>query len=315
MKVNLPSIVLLMGPTGIGKTSFAINMSKEYPVEAISVDTGMIYKDMNIGTNKPTKQEQLKLKHNMIDIILPNKSYSVGDFLLDINTNIIRTMSSGKIPLLVGGSMLYFNMIKNGLLSLPYKNFHIRKKVKYILSGKKKHLVNNSSKHCYPVELNKNKIDRQMETYLLTQSAFMHTCGYRIQQFRRKDLINRFNLIPLTIKMSSRFFLNKNIRFRFMQMLEKGFVKEVELLLQKYNVKKSSESMKLIGYREIYRYILSNRNDMNYKNMIDNAVISTRKLVKKQTTFLKTWNNLIELDLEKRKKNDILHEVGKYLKK
>lgn len=317
-KIKNPYIFFLMGPTCSGKTEIAMEISKHFPIEIINVDTAMIYKEMDIGTNKPNKNDQRKIKHYLIDIIKPYEFYSMGNFLLDISNCINKIIKKNKIPLLVGGSISYFNMIHKGLTSLPSKNFLIRNRLFKFFKTNNKSLfydtflsIGNmvSNKDTY---FNKRRIERLMEIYFSTRKFFnkKYICinSDQLEQYS-------YNIIPISIQPKNRFNLNKDIRCRFLEMLEKGFVKEVDSLVSKYKLHENTLSMQCIGYKQVYQYLKNNKCKNSYLNMIHDSITSTRKLVKKQLTLMKKWNNLIKLDLEKKKKSDILETLNKYIKK
>ena len=309
MKIRKPYIIFLMGPTCIGKTNLAIEIAKRFPIEIISVDTGMIYRDMNIGTNKLKIKEQTSHPHYLIDIRNPSENYSIGDFVIDSNIAIRNIIKKNKVPILVGGSVLYFKTLYNGLISLPNRNMLMRKYIQNILSENSCKNLNHKLRKFHNYDLivrNEKQLERLLEIYLLTRKFF------KVRN-KKKNSISSFNynIIPINIKTNNRFLLNKSIKVRFMEMLEKGFVKEVQFLLHKYKVHNKLESMKCIGYKQALSYV---NNECSYKSMIERSIFSTRQLVKKQLNWLNKWNNLIELDLDIKKKNDIFKLISKYFK-
>ena len=316
-KIKNPYIFFLMGPTGIGKTNVALSIGEKIPIEIINIDSSMIYRDMNIGTNKPSLEQQAKVKHNLLDFICPSYSYSAGNFLLDINLCIHNIIRKKKIPILVGGSILHFQIIYNGLVSLPGKNHILRNRVLQISNSFSKNTIERFLKKInnYSINseiLNNNRrIERLLEIYFLTRKFFYAQNNFLVH---RNSYNPMYNIIPISINIHDRFFSNKNIRIRFLRMLEKGFIKEVEILLNKYNLNKNSISIKSIGYKQVYEYINQSKKKNSYRKMVNDVTVCTRKLVKKQLTLIKKWNNLIKLDLEKRKKNDILSTIIQYLK-
>lgn len=282
-----------MGPTAAGKTDIAISLAKKFPIEIISVDSAMIYKDMDIGTGKPTKEELKIAPHHLIDIISPEDSYSVADFCDDCVKIMDTAIINNKIPVLVGGTMMYYKALQHGLSKLPSSTPELRHKLTEELNS-------NGIQHMYeklqkldPVSakrINTNdtqRILRALEVNILTNKTmdnFFETNVKKLDGWAIKNIA----ILP-----SSRQILHESIKERFLKMLEIGFVEEVIELRKKYNLSSDLPSVRSIGYRQVFNYL---DNEYDYEVMVEKATASTRQLAKRQYTWLRSWENLTVFD-------------------
>lgn len=286
-KLNKKFVIFLMGPTASGKSRLAMHLRKYLPIELVSVDSALIYRNMDIGTSKPSSIELLKHPHRLINLVDPSDQYSASDFYHDAMQSIRDIFTMNRIPLLVGGTMLYYHLLLNGISDLPKTNLEIRKKLLYdqTLHGKNflyKYLSivdHESANIIHPNDV--YRIIRALEVYLIS--------GQQISVLKKKkpnifpyDVI-QFACIP------NKVYLHNNIRYRLYHMLHQGLEFEVRKLFYRGDLSIKSPAIRCIGYRHMWLYLL---NDITYHEMIDNIIISTRQLAKKQLTWLKRWKNL-----------------------
>ena len=309
IKIKLP-IFSIIGPTSIGKTQLAFDIEKKYPVEIISVDSAMVYREMNIGTDKPDAKILSNIKHHLVDIRDPNEHYNVGDFYHDAYELIDKLHKKDKIPLFVGGTLMYFNQLYYGLNKLPRGSLSTRE---FINSLAKKYSWE-SLYDCLKkidstsvTKITKNdcqRIQRILEIYILTgktPSSFLSVI---------QPLSKKFNLITVKLLDSNRLRLHKKIEERTKLMFNNGLIDEVINLKKKYNLSIKSQSMKAIGYNQVMRFI---DGELSYDDAINKAIFATRQLAKRQITWLKKFKNAIELDGVSKTPNSFFTKIEKSL--
>jgi tRNA dimethylallyltransferase len=282
-----PSVICIMGPTASGKTSLAIESAKALNGEVVSVDSALVYTHMNIGTAKPDKAEQAGIKHHLIDIISPELSYSVADFIRDVQNAINDILAKGKLPILAGGTMMYFNALINGLNEMPASNPAIRKQIGDMTLNQV---------HCKLREVDaisaqrinqsdSQRLSRALEVYMVSGKSLTHW-----QSLEKKQL--PFNFLQFSIMPQERSTLHKLIEQRFDHMLANGFVPEVEALLARFSLHSDLPSMRSVGYRQVWQYL---RGEYNIDEMRERGIIATRQLAKRQVTWLRGWQDLTQL--------------------
>ena len=290
--------ILIMGPTATGKTKLSIELSKYYPIEIVSVDSALIYKDMNIGTSKPTEEELKLVKHHLIDIVSPLESYSLANFINDSSVLIDDINNRGKIPVLVGGTMMYFNSFINGISKLPLSNLKIREDINNRIIKDGLDVVYDELKqvdYLSSIKINENDIQRiirALEVYYLT--------GVSISKLQLDNKIipaQNLNLLIFAICPQDRGALHERINTRFHNMLQGGLVDEMKFLLNKYpDLSVVNTSMRSVGYLQTLNFL----NDViDYNELLFTGMAATRQLAKRQMTWLKkitTNNNLIVID-------------------
>ena len=307
MEKELP-LITIMGPTGVGKTDLAISLSRLISSEIISVDSVQVYKGMDIGSGKPSKDTLERYPHKLVSFIDPWKSYSTALFILDATREINLCGSSNKVPMLVGGTMLYFRSLLNGISRMPKANQDIRNEIssqarKYGWAFLHKELAEvdpESGKRIHPND--SQRIQRALEVYRVSSET--------MTEWRKRDKGSDFlaskKVIQFAVEPKSRESLREDVKTRFLLMLEAGLVKEVEKLLDLKQMDPKKSSMKSVGYRQICDYL---EGKTTYEEMIINAVNATRQLAKRQMTWLRRWDNLhwvnqdtdVSIDLIKRK--------------
>jgi len=288
----LPKAIFLMGPTASGKTDLAIELTKKLPCEIISVDSALIYKDMNIGSAKPTAAELAQAPHRLIDIIDPAMSYSAADFRADALEHMQAITAAGKIPLLVGGTMLYFKVLLEGLSPVPTSVPEIRQTIEAEAKLRGWESLHQELSLYDPesaARLHKNdaqRVCRAVEVYRLTGKSLTE-----LTQQKGESLpydVSQFAIAP-----TDKAILHERIERRFKLMVDAGFEAEVQALYQRADLHLDLPSMRCVGYRQMWEYL---DGKMDHDEMIFRGVVATRQLAKRQMTWLKSWNDLTWLD-------------------
>ncbi|KTC87389.1 tRNA (adenosine(37)-N6)-dimethylallyltransferase MiaA [Legionella drozanskii] len=289
------TIFCLMGPTASGKTALASELIKSFPFEIISVDSAMIYREMNIGTAKPSPEELLITPHHLIDIIDPPESYSAAQFCEDTVKLVEAIYSRHKIPLLVGGTMMYFHALQQGLSPLPQADDTLRavltqqaELLGWVYMHEQLAQVDpQSALRIHPNDA--QRIQRALEVYHLT--------GKPLSSFWSEQKENQnYHFVNLALFPEDRNWLHTRIEARFEQMLEQGFVYEVAQLLQKWQLPLTCPAMRCVGYRQVIDYLAG---DYNYEILRHKGVVATRQLAKRQLTWLRSWPNSSAFPCEK----------------
>tara|TARA_B100001750_G_scaffold243339_1_gene258375 strand:+ start:634 stop:1575 length:942 start_codon:yes stop_codon:yes gene_type:complete len=308
-KAKLP-IFSIIGPTSIGKTQLAFDIEKKYPVEIISVDSAMIYRGMNIGTDKPNAETLSKIKHHLVNIRNPDEYYSVGDFYKDAHILIKNLHKKEKIPLFVGGTLMYFNQLYSGLNTLPKRCIETRNFIDFLAKkyswGSLHECLKIIDSECIKKisENDHQRIQRNLEIYILTgklPSSFFS---------EREDLAKKFNLITIKLFSENRNDLQNRIEQRTKEMFKNKLVDEVLYLKEKYSLSLKSQSMKAIGYNQAMRYL---DGELSYSEAIIKTIFATRQLGKRQITWLKKFNDAIEVNIKDKLPNSFFSKIEKSL--
>ncbi|ASG68197.1 tRNA dimethylallyltransferase [Francisella halioticida] len=285
------SIYAIAGPTASGKTSLSICIAKNINAEIISVDSSLVYKGMDIGTAKPTLREQADVKHHLIDIIEPTKNFSVADFISSVNKLKKEIWSRNKEVLLVGGTMLYFKGLIEGLSSLPESRSEIRqtleleKKAKGLQSLHEQ-LKRMDSESAQKINSNdQQRIFRALEVIIISGQKYSKL----VRTPKVGGLEEELKLCALVPK--DRSILHKNIELRFKQMLDQGFINEVRELRKNLNLTKNTTAIRSVGYRQAWEYL---DGDIGYDEFIKKGIVSTRQLAKRQLTWIRNWQGEIK---------------------
>ena len=277
-------IISLLGPTASGKTEFAIFLKKIFDLEIISIDSVMIYKEFNIGSAKPDANTLKKIPHKMIDIIEPYEEFSVAKFYKDLMFHINNIHLKGRVPILVGGSMMYFKVfLSGGLSDLKNVSKDTKNKVQEMFDSKSLEDIYAFLQEIDPMiakNINSNdkyRITRMLEIYFSNNeipSIALKRCSKNVQYFNNLNL----SIIP-----NNRFLLHKNIENRTNVMIEEGLVDEVVNIVKKYP-KRVLPAMSTIGYKQVNQYLL---NELDLSDMKSNIMAATRQLAKRQITWLR----------------------------
>lgn len=283
-----PKVICLMGPTAAGKTDLAIEWLERYPCEIVSVDSALVYRGMDIGTAKPDAETLARAPHRLINIIDPSQAYSAADFYRDAQQEIEQILAKDKIPLLVGGTMLYFQALQKGLSPLPSADATIRADLEQQILEQGLAALYNELQKVDPVAADKIKatdkqrIQRALEVYRLTGQPLSV-----LQQVKPALLPYRF--INTAVIPESRPLLHERIAQRFDQMLAQGFIEEVEELKSRPELHSNLPSMRAVGYRQVWQYLAG---EIDKQTMRDKGIIATRQLAKRQLTWLRQWPDL-----------------------
>ena len=284
-----PQIITLMGPTATGKTALALELAKTFPIEIISVDSALVYAGMDIGTAKPSKEEQAKVPHHLIDICQPNKSYSAGRFVRDAKQSISEIFSRGNIPLLVGGTMLYFKALFEGLAAIPDVPSEIRQSLQHACEMRGLTALYEELKTIDPLSAAKihandqQRILRALEVFYATDKplSFWQTQSATDTSMQQASL--QIALMP-----EDRAQLHAMIEQRFERMLAEGFAEEVIKLREQFGLTIDSPSMRSVGYRQVMEYL---EGALTFEEMKAQGIYASRQLAKRQMTWLRPWPN------------------------
>jgi tRNA dimethylallyltransferase len=287
-KENSRTIICLMGPTASGKTDLALELVQKYPFEIISVDSAMIYRDMNIGTAKPTADILKIAPHHLINIRDPAEAYSAANFVEDATRAIEKIFANKKIPLLVGGTMMYFHALQQGLAVMPAASAEIREKLNQEIQEKGLAELHARLQKIDPIAAarihsnDSQRIQRALEVYELT--------GKNISSWQKENSSaeKNFKIMNLAIVPDDRKILHDRIAVRFQKMLDEGFVEEVKKLFDRGDLNLAMPSMRSVGYRQVWEYLLGND---SFDEMREKGIIATRQLAKRQLTWLRSWEN------------------------
>jgi len=281
----------LLGPTASGKSALALKAAEKLPVEIVSMDSALVYRGMDIGTAKPGAALRAAVPHHLIDIIDPDQSYSAGRWRQDAIRNVSEILERGAIPLLVGGTMLYYRALVSGLDELPQADARVRADIEAEAAARgwpalHAELARVDPKAGQRIAPNDpQRIQRALEVWRVTGRALseLHGTG-------RNDL--PFELRGVAI-IPDRAALHERIARRFDAMLQLGLIDEVKALRQKYRLSAAMPSMRAVGYRQVWDY-LEGKTDK--AEMRERAVIATRQLAKRQLTWLRSFPDLLRLD-------------------
>jgi len=290
---NRPPALFLMGPTASGKTSVAVELAQRLPVEIISVDSALVFRNMDIGTAKPDAATLKQAPHHLIDIIEPTEAYSAAAFRHDALKLMHDITHRGKIPLLVGGTMLYYKALSEGLSELPQSSPEIRAVIDAeILQHGIRQLHHalaqvdaETAARLHPTDT--QRIQRALEVYRITGQPLSVLTGSRIKT-ELPYSITSIALIP-----SNRSELHARIATRFKSMVDQGLVEELRSLRANYSLNPNMTSMRCVGYRQAWQYM---EGEITEEELLETGLAATRQLAKRQLTWLRSMHNNIEVD-------------------
>ncbi|WP_100643602.1 tRNA (adenosine(37)-N6)-dimethylallyltransferase MiaA [Alteromonas facilis] len=291
-----PSIITFMGPTASGKTGLSLTLARDLNCEIVSVDSALIYREMDIGTAKPTREEQQQAPHWLLDIIDPAESYSVADFCRDARQHIADIHQRGKTPLLVGGTMMYFNALMNGISQVPEAKPEIRDAIQAEALERGWPAMHAELEAVDPVVASRvhpndpQRIGRALEVYHATGKPLSH---WQLQKTPGLADDPSVSVFQFAIAPNDRKVLHQRIQQRFEQMLAEGFIEEVEQLRARGDLHLDMPSMRCVGYRQVWQYL---QGDFDADEMLEKGVAATRQLAKRQFTWLRGWDKLHWLD-------------------
>lgn len=302
--------ICLMGPTASGKTAVACELVQQFPCEIISVDSAMIYRGMDIGTAKPDAQILALAPHHLIDICNPDQSYSAAQFCVDATQLCHSIWQKGRVPLLVGGTMMYFRALQDGLSTLPQADSLVRLQIEQeakqegwaFMHAKLAKIDSVSSLKIHPNDT--QRIQRALEVYALTGQPLSNYLG-------QSQTLSSFSFINWMLMPKDRSWLHERIGLRFQQMLEAGFIDEVVDLLQHWQLTTNHPALRCVGYRQVFEYL---QGDYNKNTLIEKGQAATRQLAKRQLTWLRNWPNAEAIIIDdKTSVADIAHIISRDL--
>ncbi len=277
-----------MGPTAAGKTDLAISLTKQFPCDIISVDSAMVYRGMDIGTAKPDATILAQAPHKLIDIRDPKDTYSAAQFCQDALQEIEEIHQIGRIPLLVGGTGLYFRSLQQGLSDLPSADPTIRDNLTQQASTIGWHAMHQrlakidpqAAKRIHPND--PQRIQRALEVY--------EASGKTMSQWYQKSAIQTWDYptIKIIVAPAQRQLLHDRIQHRFEQMLAYGFIDEVQRLMEHNDLTVDLPAMRAVGYRQVWQYLAG---ELTHAELIEKGIIATRQLAKRQLTWLRAENH------------------------
>lgn len=290
--MSLPPAIFIIGPTASGKTGLAIKLMKHFPIEIISVDSALVYKDMDIGTAKPTADELAEAPHRLISFLDPAEAYSAADFRRDALQHMAEITAVGKIPVLVGGTMLYYRALEYGLAILPEAEVALREKLsaeaeKIGWDGMHQKLMEvdpASGERLHPND--KQRIQRALEVFELTGKSLTQ---HQIEHQQNKENALPYRLLKIALIPEEREWIRELADIRFRQMLEDGFIEEVKSLYARDDLHMDLPSIRCVGYRQAWQFL---EGELDYEEMIERAVIATRQLAKRQMTWMRSEKNI-----------------------
>lgn len=311
-----PLAICLMGPTASGKTDLAIELCRHLPCDIISVDSAMIYRGMDIGTAKPSEEELSLAPHRLIDICDPAETYSAADFRRDALSEMAAITAAGRIPLLVGGTMMYFKALLHGMSDLPPADAAIRQALEQEAHEKGWGALYRELERQDPVAArlihrnNRQRLIRALEVIRLTgrpissiwqdksisernddgrNSESIEDYPYFTQWQADESSSLPYTVVQLAMAPTERRILHGRIASRFQSMLNAGFLDEVRALKARADLDSGLPSMRCVGYRQVWAYLAG---DYDYDTMVDKGVAATRQLAKRQLTWLRKWSNV-----------------------
>lgn len=306
-----PQVVAIMGPTASGKTAAALAVADRIPSEIISIDSALIYREMDIGSAKPSPEERARVPHHLIDIIDPAQSYSVAQCREDVLSLVRQIGERGKLPLLVGGTMMYFKVLMEGIGDLPSADLSIRARLDAeiaehgiaALHARLSLLDPETAQRLPPGDT--QRIQRALEVIEQTGQTLSALFAAQAPSEPALDML-AFSLEP-----SDRAVLHQRIATRFDAMLHNGFLDEVQALRARGDLHLALPSMRCVGYRQAWQYL---DGDLSRDEMRERGIIATRQLAKRQLTWLRSMPGRRVLDsLETDIDRQLVDEIGTWL--
>lgn len=284
----MPTLAI-MGPTASGKTDLVFKLANKYPIEVISVDSAMIYRDMDIGTAKPTDAELKEVPHQLVNILDPLDNYSAADFVRDALALIDKAYDEGKMPVLVGGTMMYYRALFYGLSDLPSADAQLREKLQAQLDALGAQAMHDHLREIDPVAAERIHVNdpqrllRALEVYELT--------GQPLSELQKRDNTLKFPypLLKFAIAPATRAQIHERVARRYQIMMEQGLLDEVKALYQRGDLHLDLPSIRCVGYRQLWLYL---QGEWDLDTAVEKSIVATRQLAKRQMTWLRSEKDL-----------------------
>ncbi|WP_407292502.1 tRNA (adenosine(37)-N6)-dimethylallyltransferase MiaA [Stutzerimonas zhaodongensis] len=296
---RLPPAIFLMGPTAAGKTDLAVELAQVLPCDLISVDSALVYRGMDIGTAKPSAELLEAYPHRLIDIRDPAQSYSAAEFVEDALAEMAKSTAAGRIPLLVGGTMLYFKALIDGLADMPAADPDVRAALEAQARTEGLAALHRQLAEVDPqsaARIHPNDPQRLVRALEVFQVSGISMTEHRARQSAQKagggtpeGGVLPYTVAQLSIAPAQRQVLHQRIEQRFVQMVEQGFVEEVETLRRRPDLHAELPSMRAVGYRQVWCHL---DGDYSAQEMVERGVVATRQLAKRQLTWLRGWEGV-----------------------
>lgn len=303
-------IICISGPTAAGKSAAVLALSQHWDIEIINVDSATIYKGMDIGTAKPSLEERMRCPQHLLDICDPSESYSVANFLNDTHELIAAIQARGRIPILAGGTMMYFNALRRGLDELPQADMSLRQQLTAEAATHGWQYLHQRLASLDPITAERlapndsQRIQRALEVCLITGKPMSSLLG--------KAKPSPYQYLTISLEPSERIQLHRRIAQRFDQMLEQGFVQEVARLFERPDLHTDLPSIRCVGYRQIWSYL---SNEISLEEAREQGIAATRQLAKRQITWLRSLPDRKVIDcLNPRLSDQVVDTVATLLK-
>lgn len=303
---KLPPAIFLMGPTASGKTGVAVELAQHLPVELISVDSALVFREMDIGTAKPDAATLARAPHHLIDIISPTEAYSAAAFRHDALRLMADITARGKVPLLVGGTMLYFKALREGLSPLPQADAEVRAKLDALIA---QHGIEHLHAELAKVDAataarlhstDTQRVQRAMEVYLVSGKPMSELIKKSpppqpSPEGRGSGFADDlpYHILPIALLPPDRAVLHQRIALRFEQMLKDGLLDELKMLRQRYPLHRDMTSMRCVGYRQAWEFL---EGEITEAELLEKGIAATRQLAKRQLTWLRSMPDKVEVD-------------------
>ncbi|MBD9398767.1 tRNA (adenosine(37)-N6)-dimethylallyltransferase MiaA [Pseudomonas sp. PDM11] len=295
---SLPPAIFLMGPTASGKTDLALALARVLPCELISVDSALVYRGMDIGTAKPDRATLEAFPHHLVDIRDPSEAYSAADFRRDALAAMADITARGRIPLLVGGTMLYYKALLDGLADMPGADAEVRAELEAraeqeglaALHAELQAVDPQSAARIHPND--PQRLVRALEVFRVSGMTMTQLREQQSEAAAESGGLP-YTVAQLAIAPAQRQILHERIAKRFDQMLEQGFVAEVERLHRRGDLHGEMPSIRAVGYRQVWDHL---EGRLSAAQMRERGIIATRQLAKRQFTWLRSWQNVHWLD-------------------
>ncbi|MGI9200786.1 MAG: tRNA (adenosine(37)-N6)-dimethylallyltransferase MiaA [Woeseiaceae bacterium] len=302
--------VCLMGPTATGKTDVAIELCERYPFDIISVDSALVYRNMNIGTAKPDAETLQRAPHQLVDILDPEEAYSAGDFVRDARQAMLTSFSVGRVPLLVGGTMMYFRALTEGIAGLPSGNAAVREAIDKQAEEAGWPAMHERLREVDPIAADRIKpndsqrIQRALEVFEISGRSLSDWHATDKKAGAAADT----SFLKVALDVAERSVLHDRIERRLDTMFDNGFVEEVTGLREREGLDRDMPSMRSVGYRQVWAHL---EGELTLDEARYRALVATRQLAKRQFTWLRSESDLFSINALEAGKVDAISEFLK----